>query len=163
MRVLFIYLTLLAAVSTSADVSPVFGNDTQLRKLYGEAIVDAEDTVKLAMDLIEDEWLITVLCDAESRGREVLVITDPEVAGTPEGARVAERLRAAGCEVIGEDSLEIVVSRFLIIDDETLIAGSYPFGKAAAYSSLNDALIITDEDIVESYVEFFDYCWNTAK
>ncbi len=163
MRTSLFILVALLATSACADVSVVFGSEKPLRTLYADAIVDAEDTVKLAMDLIGDEWLITVLSDAEGRGREVLIILDPEYASTREGARVADRLGAAGCEVIGEDSPEALVSRFIIIDETAVITGSYPFSKDAAETSLNDAVVITDEEIVKGYVEFFDYCWNTSK
>ncbi|MCP4229723.1 MAG: hypothetical protein GY771_06205 [bacterium] len=164
MRIGVIILVLLAAVGAhAADVSAVFGSEDKLRNVYHEAFLDAEDTVEVAMDVIDDDWLIAWLCDVAHRGREVRIITDADFATTPRGESVMNQLLAAGCEVVGEDSPETLVSRFVLIDRATVIVGSYPFSEAAADTSLNDAVIITDEEVVEEYAEHFEYCWNISK
>ncbi len=163
-RNLLIILVLLSSVwSRAADVEAVFGWEQKLRNVYHEAMYDAEDTVELAMDVITDEWLISWLCDTAHRGREVRIITDRDFTETPQGNSALGQLLAAGCEVIGEDSHDALNSRFMLIDRKIVIVGSYPFSEEAAETSLNDALIIADEDIAKKYVEHFDYCWNISK
>jgi len=165
MRNSLVILMLFAVVNVcgAADIDAFFGSEQKLRNLYRDAIIDADDSVCLAMDLLEDEWLIASLTDAEGRGREVRIILDPKFIGTPDGKVLVANLRSEGCEVVGGDSEEALVSRFVVIDGEKVIAGSYPFSKDAAYTSLTDALVITDKEIVNEYIEFFDYCWNTSK
>jgi phosphatidylserine/phosphatidylglycerophosphate/cardiolipin synthase-like enzyme len=147
----------------AADIEAIFGGEQKLRNVYHEAMLDAENTVELAMDVITDEWLISWLCDVAHRGREVRIITDRDFTETPQGESTLGQLLAAGCEVVGEDSHEALISRFMLIDRETVIVGSYPFTEEAADTALNDAIIITDEAIVEGYAEHFDYCWNISK
>ena len=152
-----------AANAFGGDVSAVFGSEEKLRNVYHEAMLDAEDTVEVAMDVITDDWLIAWLCEVVHRGREVRIIMDGDFATMPRGESVMGQLRAAGCKVVGEDSPQTLVSRFVLIDRVTVIVGSYPFSEEAADTSLNDAVIITDEEVVKGYAEHFDYCWNISK
>jgi phosphatidylserine/phosphatidylglycerophosphate/cardiolipin synthase-like enzyme len=103
------------------------------------------------------------LIDAARRGRRVRVIVDGDKRNLLKGKALGDHLKGGGVEVMYDRSQSNLYDRFVIVDDHTVVVGSYPFIEDAPSSPMTDAVAIEDKDVAKEYLEFFDFAWNLTK
>ncbi|MCC6124904.1 MAG: phospholipase D family protein [Pirellulales bacterium] len=120
-----------------------------------EAIVQEIDAAKQSI-LVQaysftSDKLSAALVAAHKRGVEVKVILDSE----QETANYSEAdfLIHAGVPPQIDDKHAIAHNKIMIIDDGTVITGSFNFTKQAEQSNAENLLVIRDKDIAKLYVD----------
>lgn len=151
------------AAGQAAAVEVWFGQDVSTRDKYRELIWSAENDVTVAMDRFTDYTLADACIDAAKRGRRVRVILDGDKRNVLVGKALGDHLAGGGVEVQYDRSESNLYDRFVVIDDHTVIVGSYPFIEDAPSSPMTDAVVIRDEEVARQYLEFFDFVWNLTK
>jgi phosphatidylserine/phosphatidylglycerophosphate/cardiolipin synthase-like enzyme len=152
-----------AATGAQGAVEGWFGQAVAVRDKYRELIRGADNDVAVAMDRFTDYALADALIDAARRGRRVRVIVDGDRRNLLKGKALGDHLKAGGVEVMYDRSESNLYDRFVVIDDHTVVVGSYPFIEDAPASPLTDAVVIEDKDVAKQYLEFFDFAWNLTK
>jgi phosphatidylserine/phosphatidylglycerophosphate/cardiolipin synthase-like enzyme len=153
----------LAAAPAVAGIEAWFGQAVAVRDKYREIIRSAEYDVAVAMDRFTDYTMADALIDAARRGRRVRVIVDGDKRNLLKGKALGDHLKGGGVEVMYDRSQSNLYDRFVVIDDHTVVVGSYPFIEDAPSSPMTDAVVIEDKDIAKQYLEFFDFAWNLTK
>jgi phosphatidylserine/phosphatidylglycerophosphate/cardiolipin synthase-like enzyme len=153
----------LAAASAVAGIEAWFGQAVAVRDKYREIIRSAEYDVAVAMDRFTDYTMADALIDAAKRGRRVRVIVDGDKRNLLKGKALGDHLKSGGVEVMYDRSQSNLYDRFVVIDDHTVVVGSYPFIEDAPSSPMTDAVVIEDKDVAKQYLEFFDFAWNLTK
>jgi phosphatidylserine/phosphatidylglycerophosphate/cardiolipin synthase-like enzyme len=115
------------------------------------------------MDRFTDYDLADALIDASKRGRRVRVIMDGDKRNLLMGKAVGDHLKAGGVEVMYDRSQSNLYDRFLVLDEHTVIVGSYPFIEDAPSSPMTDLVVIDDAELAKQYLEFYDFVWNLTK
>ena len=163
-RVVFLIISAsLASAAAAAEVEAWFGQAVAVRNKYREIIRSADYDVAVAMDRFTDYTMADALIDAARRGRRVRVIVDGDKRNLLKGKALGDHLKAGGVEVMYDRSESNLYDRFVIIDDHTVVVGSYPFTEDAPSSPMTDAVVIEDEVVAKEYLEFFDFAWNLTK
>jgi len=153
----------LAAASAFAGIEAWFGQAVAVRDKYREIIRSADYDVVVAMDRFTDYTMADALIDAARRGRRVRVIVDGDKRNLLKGKALGDHLKGGGVEVMYDRSQSNLYDRFVVIDDHTVVVGSYPFIEDAPSSPMTDAVVIEDKDVAKQYLEFFDFAWNLTK
>jgi phosphatidylserine/phosphatidylglycerophosphate/cardiolipin synthase-like enzyme len=151
------------AVGQAAAVEVWFGEAVSVRDKYRELIRGADNDVTIAMDRFTDYTLADACIDAVNRGRRVRVILDGDKRNVLVGKALGDHLAGGGVEVQYDRSESNLYDRFVVIDDHTVVVGSYPFIEDAPSSPMTDAVVIEDEDVARQYLEYFDFVWNLTK
>jgi phosphatidylserine/phosphatidylglycerophosphate/cardiolipin synthase-like enzyme len=163
-KVVFLIISAaLAAAAGAAEVEAWFGQAVAVRDKYRELIRSADYDVVVAMDRFTDYTLADALIDAARRGRRVRVIVDGDKRNLLKGKALGDHLKSGGVEVMYDRSQSNLYDRFVVIDDHTVVVGSYPFIEDAPSSPMTDAVVIEDKDVAKEYLEFFDFIWNLTK
>ena len=164
-RKLFVWAVLLAGLAAAAQgtVEAWFGQAVAVRDKYREIIHSAENDVVVAMDRFTDYTMADALIDAAKRGRRVRVIVDGDKRNILKGKALGDHLKGGGVEVQYDRSQSNLYDRFVVIDDHTVIVGSYPFSEDAPSSPMTDAVVIEDAELASQYLEFFDFAWKLTK
>jgi phosphatidylserine/phosphatidylglycerophosphate/cardiolipin synthase-like enzyme len=155
--------TAMAAAAAYAEIEAWFGQAVAVRDKYREIIRSADYDVVVAMDRFTDYTLADALIDAAKRGRRVRVIVDGDKRNLLKGKALGDHLKAGGVEVMYDRSRANLYDRFVVIDDHTVVVGSYPFIEDAPSSTMTDAVVIEDAAVAKRYLEFFDFMWNLTK
>jgi len=151
------------AAAAQGTVEVWFGQAVAVRDQYRDIIRSAEYDVTVAMDRFTDYSMADALIDAAQRGRRVRVIVDGDKRNLLKGKALGDHLKSGGVEVMYDRSQSNLYDRFVVIDDHTVVVGSYPFIDDAPSSPLTDAVVIRDEEVAKEYLEFFDFAWNLTK
>ena len=160
-----IWAVLLAGLAAAAQgtVEAWFGQAVAVRDKYRELIRSADYDVVVAMDRFTDYTMADALIDAAKRGRRVRVVIDGDKRNLLKGKALGDDLKAGGVEVMYDRSQANLYDRFVVIDDHTVVVGSYPFIEDAPSSPMTDAVVIEDAELASQYLEFFDFVWNLTK
>jgi len=119
-----------------------------------EEIGAAKETVRVQVYIFTSKPIANALIAAKKRGVRVEVILDKSQEKMTYGRfRV---LRRAGIPVYFDREHSTANNKIILIDDQTIITGSYNFTKAAEEKNAENVLIIKGaDDVFDRYLENF--------
>ncbi|XP_076330389.1 mitochondrial cardiolipin hydrolase zuc [Tachypleus tridentatus] len=120
-------------------------------------------TAKKKMDICVYMMMYSVLgekiVDAHKKGVVVRVITDGQMGDVPSSQ--IGRFREAGIPVRSNSTTTFLMHhKFIIIDNETLINGSFNWTKQAVTGNYENILITNQKELVEPYTQEFHRLWQ---
>ncbi|XP_013782854.1 mitochondrial cardiolipin hydrolase-like [Limulus polyphemus] len=120
-------------------------------------------TAKTKMDVCVYMMMYSVLgdriVDAHKKGIVVRVITDGQMGDVPSSQ--IGRFREAGIPVRSNSTTTFLMHhKFIIIDNETLINGSFNWTKQAVTGNYENILITNQKELVEPYSAEFQHLWQ---
>lgn len=161
---LFVLLSLNTDASTIAEVT-----DISNRKYYSavkEALDNAQSTIDMAMFVVslpenreaKVASLLRSLVDASQRGVKVKVILDKNInffTGEIEykNKEAYGYLKERGVNVLYDDIYIYTHSKILVIDGETVVAGSTNWSQTALAQSNESAVLIKSPQLAEKFLE----------
>lgn len=160
-------LLLIISLSVQVFFSPNGGaREAILKELTG-----AENEIKIAMYILTDRELSNALISAKERGVNVRVLMDGESAeeiGYSKHHFLSEREVNVKLDythqTYGNKYEGIMHNKFAIIDNETLITGSYNWTHSAEKLNDENLLIIKDsKELIKTFTDEFTKLWNRAK
>jgi phosphatidylserine/phosphatidylglycerophosphate/cardiolipin synthase-like enzyme len=160
-------LSLIISLSVQVFFSPNGGaRDAVLKELKG-----AKEEIDVAMYILTDRELSNALISARRRGVNVRVLLDGKSAeeiGYSKHHFLIERnvnVKLDNTHITYADKYEgIMHNKFAIIDNETLITGSYNWTHSAEKLNDENLLIIKeDEKLIGKFTDKFTQLWNRGK
>lgn len=138
--------------------------------LEGE-IAAAESTLDVAIYTFTHQPIADLLVEAKLRGIKVRVLVDEHQSRLPAadesgGAvgqfEVLEDLESEGVSVCRRPGAAggILHHKFAVVDETTVITGSYNFTEAATERNLENLLVLTDDHLALQYAEAFKSLWS---
>jgi phosphatidylserine/phosphatidylglycerophosphate/cardiolipin synthase-like enzyme len=119
----------------------------------------ATTTLDICVFSITYNVLGDAIIEAHKRGVKVRVISDDEQAKNP-GADI-ERLQAAGVPLkIDLDPKAHMHNKFVLIDKQVLLTGSFNWTKQAALKNNENFMATNDEYLIEKYGEEYERLWE---
>ena len=142
----------------AADVQVFFSPRGGTARAICDRIDQAATSVDVAAFQLSRTDIATALWQAKERGVLVRVIIDgkQEAAGAP----TPTRLRGHGVAV-GADHLEkINHNKYIVIDSNVTITGSFNFSDNAELRNAENTVIITDRDVAAAFTTNFLAHWS---
>lgn len=146
-----------ATVETPAS-EVLFAPDDPVAERIGERISAARRSLQLCVFTITDNHLTKLLLAAHGRGVSVRVITDDDKS-LDQGSDIF-RLERAGIPVRTDKDPSHMHHKFAILDQETLITGSYNWTFSAARHNRENLLISDDRQLLLPYQREFEKLWR---
>lgn len=161
----FIFLTLClfafpVMAETAAYFSPSLACENNIIKLLN----NAKKRIDIVVYSINNWNIYTALQETQKRGIPIRILTDRTQAGG-RGAK-APALHAEGFNIRVHSKNKIEHNKFMVVDGETLITGSYNWTNPASLKNSENCLLIwNDPKTISAYQKRFEYLWeiNTAE
>ncbi len=127
--------------------SPVDGINAQIVALLDGAKTD----ITFMAFSYTDSAISSAMVRAQKRGVQVRgVVEKQNVRGT---GSVFEKLKKAKVDISADGNCYIMHHKTIVIDDQTVITGSYNFTKSAEKSNDENLIVITDPTAVQLYLD----------
>lgn len=133
----------------SDEIAVYFTPGDQATEAIVEALAAAKKTVHVQAYSFTSAPIAAALVAAEKRGVQVKAILDKSNRTAKYSA--ADFLAHEGVPTYIDAKHAIAHNKIMIIDDETVITGSFNFTKAAQEKNAENLLIIQNEDLAERY------------
>lgn len=142
-----------SAAAAEAGISVYFSPQTDCHRLIINHIRMAQKSISVQAYSFTSETIAKALVEAHKRGVKVTVVLDAEKAEKSEGAWMAKR----GIGTYIDTRHEKAHSKIILIDDATVITGSFNFSDDRADEVSDNVVVITGKPkLAAAYVENFD-------
>jgi phosphatidylserine/phosphatidylglycerophosphate/cardiolipin synthase-like enzyme len=136
--------------------SPVDGINQQIVNL----IDAATSRITFMAFSYTDPAISSAMIRAHKRGVVVAGVMEKQnIRGT---GSVFEKLQNAKVDIIADGNCYIMHHKTIVIDDDTVITGSYNFTKSAEKSNDENAIVINDPDTAQIYLAEYDLVRTNA-
>ena len=126
------------------------------------AITQAKKSIKVQAYSFTNADIAKALLDASKRGVEVKVVLDK--SQETEKYTSATFLANAGVPVRIDDDFAIAHNKIMILDEETVITGSFNFTKAAEERNAENVLVIRgNKDLAKLYLQNWQWRWDASE
>ena len=122
------------------------------------SLKEAKRSLDICMFTISSPQLANVVLQMHAKGVIVRVVTDGEKMDLVMSQTM--NFRAAGIQVRSDKSSFLMHNKFIIIDRETLVNGSFNWTNQAVYGNKENVLITNYPPIVEPYLKEFEHLWE---
>lgn len=144
-----------AQLATRPPNSPVvavhFSPDGGCTTAIVAALDTAKQTVKVQAYSFTSAPITKALVDAHKRGVKVQVILDKSNRTAKYSS--ADFIAHAGINCLIDDKHQIAHNKIIIIDDTTVITGSFNFSQAAESENAENLLVINSRELCVKYVQ----------
>ena len=125
-------------------------------------IGEAKKTIKVQAYSFTNADIAKALLDAHKRGVNVRVVLDK--SQETEKYTSATFLANAGVPVRIDDDFAIAHSKIMILDEETVITGSFNFTKAAEERNAENVLVIRgNKELAKLYLQNWQWRWDASE
>ena len=121
--------------------------------LIVKTILSAKQSVFVQAYSFTSKPIVKALILSKKRGVDVFVLLDKSNVGMPYAA--ISRLKKGGVPFLIDYIPEIAHNKVMIIDDQTVITGSFNFTKAAQYYYAENVLVIHSHALAQWYAQNF--------
>ena len=134
------------------------GNEVSTMEILIKNLKRAKTSLDVCMFTISSPQLANAVLQLHAKGIIVRVITDEE----KDGIVISQtfNFRASGIQVRNDKSSFLMHNKFIIIDRETLVNGSFNWTNQAVYGNKENILITNFPPIVEPYIKEFEKLWK---
>lgn len=148
-----------ALLPKDADKSNAFFSPGDAcRNIIINQIMYASSRINICVFTISDDRIANAIIDAHKRGRDVRIITDNDKSEDM-GSDIA-RLHKEGVAIKMDSTPNHMHHKFMIVDDSSLITGSYNWTLSAAKYNHENVLLTTEGGLVKSFLKEFGQLWN---
>jgi phosphatidylserine/phosphatidylglycerophosphate/cardiolipin synthase-like enzyme len=124
-------------------------------------INDAKKSIRLQAFSFTDKVIANALVEAHKRGVDVKLILDKSNVNNSQSAK--DIVIEAGIAVRFDYPSGIAHNKIIIIDEGTLITGSYNFSENAYKNNTENLLILVEPSLCKSYIENWNIRWEQSK
>lgn len=128
------------------------------RNVIINQIMYAVSRISICVFTISDDRITNAIIDSHKRGREVRIITDNDKS-LDMGSDIA-KLHKEGVVIKMDSTPNHMHHKFMVVDDSSLITGSYNWTLSAAKYNHENVLLTTEGGLVKSYLKEFKSLWN---
>lgn len=148
-----------ALVSKSIDKSDAFFSPGDAcRNIIINQIMYAVNKISICVFTISDDRITSAIIDSHKRGKDVRIITDNDKS-LDLGSDIAQ-LSKEGIEIKMDSTPNHMHHKFMVVDDNALITGSYNWTLSAAKYNHENVLLTTDGGVVKSFLKEFSQLWS---
>ncbi|MEW6748977.1 MAG: phospholipase D family protein [Candidatus Micrarchaeota archaeon] len=125
-------------------------------------IESAQRSIDIEVYVFTSRDVISALERAKARGVDVRIIMERNVI-SGQNAQTFLELAAKGFDVrYASRSFQLTHSKFIIVDEESVLVGSHNLSNTALYENREASVIIRDSAAVREFQDVFDADWSLA-
>jgi len=121
-------------------------------------INSAKSSLKICVFTISDDRITRAILQAHRRGIPVKILTDNEKL-YDKGSDIRE-LAQAGIAVRIDNTTNHMHHKFALLDNQTVLTGSYNWTRSAAQYNHENLIISDDETMTKDFCREFDRLWD---
>jgi len=140
---------------------PIFFPSRENEKKLIEYLKMADQYCYVALYTITNDYLARVLYTLYDRGVDVRIVTDDETAFN-NGSDITALANAGICVRVDPDKDARMHHKFVILDDELLINGSFNFTTTAVLKNNENMIAIDHPDLIKSFKAEFTKIWDAC-
>jgi mitochondrial cardiolipin hydrolase len=141
---------------TSSDA--FFSPGDACRNVIINQVQAATTQLKICVFTISDDLITNALLTAHKKGVRVQVLTDNDKS-QDEGSDV-DQIARVGIPVKIDNTPNHMHHKFMVVDQRTLLTGSYNWTRSAARYNHENILLTKEAGIVKSFSKEFEQLWN---
>ncbi|PIK55726.1 putative mitochondrial cardiolipin hydrolase-like [Apostichopus japonicus] len=127
-------------------------------KLFGDYLYSARSSLDVCVYTITSLVLCEIILDVHKSGTPVRVIIDDE-SDNFEGS-LLKKFRENGVKLRTDKSSFLMHHKFVIIDKETVMNGSFNWTRNAITANNENVFITNNPEVVKPYMEEFEKLWR---
>ena len=159
MRFWLFLLTFFYSFSILADTAVYFTPSMECENHIIKLLKNAKKHIDIAVYSINNKNITQALYETKERGIPIRILTDRTQAGG-RGAKAFE-LYSNGFNIKVHSKNRIEHNKFVVVDGETVMTGSYNWTNPASLkNSENCVMIWNDPRTVTEYQKRFEYLWD---
>lgn len=149
-------------VQATGTIEVAFSPNGGGAALIIRTIGEAKKTIRVQAYSFTNADIAKALLDAHKRGVNVRVVLDK--SQETEKYTSATFLANAGVPVRIDDDFAIAHSKIMILDEETVITGSFNFTKAAEEKNAENVLVIRgNKELAKLYLQNWQWRWDATE
>lgn len=135
-----------------------FSPGESCRDVIIHQIIQAVKRLHICVFTISDDLITEAIMTSHKRGLEIRIITDNDKSRDI-GSDI-DQLTKAGIAVKMDSTPNHMHHKFMIVDDRSLITGSYNWTRSAARFNNENLLLTQEVGVVKSFLKEFERLWN---
>lgn len=135
-----------------------FSPGEECKKAIIDQLNGAEFSVKICVFTISDNDISKAIKNAYKRGLEVKIITDNDKVND-RGSDIYTLFKA-GIEVKTDSEPSHMHHKFAVIDEKTLITGSFNWTRSASLYNQENVVVTNNSDLVDQHVDYYKELWG---
>ncbi|KAG1171288.1 hypothetical protein G6F70_007311 [Rhizopus microsporus] len=139
---------------------PIFFPSEESYGVFHAALASAKRTLYICVFSLTDNDTADVIGDAYQRGLDVRIITDNDQMDSRKGADVLLLNERYGIPYKYDNSDQFMHNKFAVIDNKTVITGSFNWSCGARYKNRENVIITNIPSVVDAYSKEFDKLWD---
>lgn len=143
--------------SANAASKVYFTPSEDARNAIAAEIDTAKTSIKVCVFTISDNILANALVTAHKRGVDVKIISDNDKS-EDKGSDI-EDMEGAGLSIKMDPTPNHMHHKFALIDDDTLITGSYNWTRSAYKFNHENVVITHERGLIRKFENEFDKLW----
>ncbi|KAG1441296.1 hypothetical protein G6F56_011548 [Rhizopus delemar] len=151
----------LERLSEDAFCVPLFFPSEESYEIFHSALSSAKKTLYVCIFSLTDNDTARVLSNAYQRGLDVRIITDNDQMDPTKGADVRYLNERYGIPLKYDNSDQFMHNKFAVIDDKTVITGSFNWSAGARYKNRENVVITNIPSVVDAFAIEFDKLWDS--
>lgn len=120
----------------------------------------AHKSIRIALFTFTHPALVEEVCEAHKRGVKVTIVIDMH-SGLGASSKAVEKLKRAGIKVCLSQGIGLLHHKFIYIDEQTLVAGSANWTKAAFYK--NSDVVLALHHLDDTQKKFMNRLWSSIE
>lgn len=156
----------LALALTGCSASRVgFSGADDLEAMVVSELDAATTTAHVAIYTLTAPNIGNAMINAAGRGVEVQVVADRSQSDWPDQAGLIVNLLEGGVDVRKADGWNggIMHNKFVVIDQHTVVTGSFNFTLSANNANDENLLVLSDPELALAYEDAFQELWSRAQ
>lgn len=142
-----------------AEIKPFFTPSLDCERTIIELMDEAIESIDAAVYSISNKEITAAIKRAHDRGVKMRILTD-KLQATGKYA-TARDLHAHGVNIRIHSKHKIEHNKFLVVDGQKLVTGSYNWTDSASNKNSENCLLVTrNKKVIAEYVERFEYLWE---
>jgi phosphatidylserine/phosphatidylglycerophosphate/cardiolipin synthase-like enzyme len=154
-------LELLSKHGTTEEVEVYFSPKGNCQQEIIDELEKANNTVNIAMYTLTSKKIAKTLENLKGRGIIIRIYLDEGMKKAKYS--IADEMQTAGIAVKFENGAGLMHNKFAVIDNKTVITGSFNWTKNAEEKNDENLLVFHNEEIAKLYDDKFEEYWSQKK
>jgi len=147
----------------AAEVEALFSPEGGIKESLLKEIESAHSSIELAIYSITSFPMANALFKAKQRGVKVRVIADSKQAKVKSSLVTSLINQGITVKILGGKERGVMNHRFAILDGEKVMTGSYDWSEASEKWNYENILILSNQEVVDSYQKEFERLWREKR
>ena len=147
-------------MKSTLNIRCAFSPGDNCRNLIIELIERSLTKIDICVFTISDNVITSAIINAYKRGIKIRIVTDNDKKNDL-GSDIKE-MHYMGIEIHIDQTPYHMHHKFMIVDNQQLLTGSYNWTRSAAKFNEENLIVLSDKDTINNFQQVFDSLWDNT-